>query len=228
MTIAAIFDLDDTLLDGSSGRMFLTYMRQEGLVERYIRRRDMVGFGAAYLLHKVGLMDATHLLNHMARLLKGIDMEEMWRLAHHWYAEMVAPMLSQSALAQLAWHRSQGHIPLICSGSSQFAVLQVAAQLDISHTLYTEWQAADGVLTGYLRQPLVYGAGKVYWTQRWAEAYGIDLAASYFYSDHVSDLPLMEAVAHPVAVNPDKQLARLAARRGWPVHQWRNGEAANE
>ncbi len=222
MPIAAIFDLDDTLLDGSSGRMFLAYMRQEGLAERYIRRRDMARFGGEYLLHKLGLVDATRLLNHMARLLKGLDMDEMWRLARHWYAEMVAPVLSQPALAQLAWHRSQGHIPLICSGSSQFAVLQVAAQLDISHAIFTEWQAADGVLSGTLRQPLVYGAGKVFWTQRWAKEFGIDLAASYFYSDHISDLPLMEVVAHPVAINPDKQLARLAAQRGWPVEQWRN------
>ena len=222
MPIAAIFDLDDTLLDGSSGRMFLGYMRQEGLTERYIRRRDMARFGGEYLLHKLGLVDATRLLNHMARLLKGLDMDEMWRLGRAWYAEMVAPTISQSALERLAWHRSQGHVPLICSGSSQFAVLQVAAQLDIPHTIYTEWQAVDGALSGTLRQPLVYGAGKVFWAKRWAEEQGIDLAGSYFYSDNISDLPLMEAVAHPVAINPDKNLAQFAARRGWPIHDWRN------
>jgi HAD superfamily hydrolase (TIGR01490 family) len=227
MPIAAIFDLDDTLLDGSSGRMFLEYMRQEGLAERYIRRRDMARFGGEYLLHKLGLVDATRLLNHMARLLKGLDMDEMWRLARSWYTDMLAPTISQLALERLAWHRSQGHTLLICSGSSQFAVLQVAAQLNISHTIYTEWQGADGVLKGTLRQPLVYGAGKVYWAERWAKENGIDLAESYFYSDHISDLPLMEIVAHPVAINPDKRLARLATRRGWPVYHWRNMEHRN-
>jgi len=226
MPIAAIFDLDDTLLDGSSGRMFLRYMREKELVARYIRRRDMLRFGAEVLLHKAGLVDATRLLNHMARLLKGVDLEEMWRLGRDWYTDMVAPAISQPALECLAWHRSQGHVPLICSGSSQFAVLQVAAQLEIPHAIFTEWQAADGVLTGALRQPLVYGPGKVYWANRWAEEQGIDLAASYFYSDHVSDLPLMEAVAHPAAVNPDKKLARLAVQRGWPVLQWRNTPAS--
>jgi len=222
MQIAAIFDLDDTLLDGSSGQMFLRYMRQEGLVERYIRRRDMARFMGEFILHRVGLVDATRLLDHMALLLKGVRLDEMWQHARHWYTEMVAPTLSRQALERLAWHRDQGHVPLICSGSSQFAVLQVAAQLDIPHTIYTEWQAADGLLTGTLRQPIVYGAGKVFWAKQWAAANGIDLAGSYFYSDHVSDLPLMEAVAFPAAVNPDKKLAQLAARRGWPILAWRN------
>lgn len=225
MSIAAIFDLDDTLLDGSSGRMLLRYMREKKLTTRYIRRRDMLGFGAELLLHRTGLADATRLFNHMARLLKGMDLEEMWRLGRDWYTDMVAPAISQPALERLAWHRSQGHVPLICSGSSQFVVLQVAAQLEIPHTIFTEWQAADGVLSGSLRQPLVYGTGKVYWAKRWAAAQGIDLAASYFYSDHVSDLPLLQAVAHPVAVNPDKKLAKLAAQRGWPIYQWRNAPA---
>ncbi len=105
----------------------------------------------------------------------------------------------------MAWHRGQGHIPLICSGSSQFAVLQVADELQIQHTIYTEWEAQDGYLTGTLRHPLVYGTGKVFWAQAWADANQIDLAGSYFYSDHISDLPLMDLVAHPVAINPDKK-----------------------
>jgi HAD superfamily hydrolase (TIGR01490 family) len=223
MTVAAIFDLDDTILDGSSGRMFLRYMQQENLVDRFVRRRDMAQFMGGYLLHKVGIVDVTHILDHMARLLKGMEMDEMWQLAQHWYTTMLKPTITQAARDQLAWHRSQGHTLLICSGSSQFAVLQVAAELQVPHTIYTEWQAEDGQLTGTLRKPIVYGTGKVYWAKAWAKTHGIDLEKSYFYSDHVSDIPLLELVAHPVAINPDRKLARLADQRGWPIHRWSAG-----
>ncbi len=95
MAIAAIFDLDDTILEDSSGRMFLRYMRQEGLVEKYVRRRDMVRFVGQFLLYRLGLVDATQLLPPMAQLLKGVELDEMWRLARPWYSQMVAPLISR-------------------------------------------------------------------------------------------------------------------------------------
>lgn len=228
MAVAAIFDLDDTILDGSSGRMFLRYLQEEGLAEKYIRRRDMARFMGGYFLSRVGLVDVTRLLDHMARLLAGTELDEMWRLARHWYSTMLAPAISRPAVAQLDWHRSQGHIPLICSGSSQFAVLQVAAELGVDHTIFTEWESQAGYMTGTLRKPIVYGQGKVFWATQWAKKHQVDLSASYFYSDHISDEPLLNKVAHPVAVNPDKKLTQLALRRGWPIERWSAKESAKE
>jgi phosphoserine phosphatase len=72
-------------------------------------------------------------------------------------------------------------------------------------------------LTGQVVPPVCYGTGKVVWAERFAEEHGVDLSASYFYTDSITDLPLLERVAHPVAVNPDPRLRRLAQKRGWPV-----------
>ena len=79
--------------------------------------------------------------------------------------------------------------------------------------IWTEWLSADGALTGLVREPITYGEGKVYWTERWAAEHNVDLSQSYFYSDHLSDVPLLELVGHPVAVNPTRQLTRYALER---------------
>ena len=86
--------------------------------------------------------------------------------------------------------------------------------------LCTFLQSEDGRLTGAIEPPACYGTGKVVWARRFAAEHGVDLGASYFYTDSISDLPLLEQVGHPVAVNPDPRLRRLATRRGWPIQMF--------
>ncbi len=80
-----------------------------------------------------------------------------------------------------------------------------------------EWSSAAGASPGRSCGPICYGDGKIYWAEQFAEAHGIDLARSYFYTDSVTDLPVLERVGHPRVVNPDPRLRRVAQRRGWPV-----------
>lgn len=218
--VAAIFDMDDTLLNGSSGRMLFTWLREKNMLNGYFRRRDIPQVVLAALLYKLHLLDPTWLILRMGRAATGANAEELWAISRRWFDEMLVPAINQSGVERLTWHRAQGHLPVICSGSSQFAVELMAAHLEIEHTICTEWLIDGGRLTGELRQPLVYAQGKVHWMERWADRMGIDLAASYFYTDHISDRPLLERVAHPVAVNPDPKLARLAERRGWQTMRW--------
>jgi len=218
--VAAIFDMDDTLLNGSSGRMLFAWLREKGMLNRYFRSRDIPQVIVAALLYKLNLLDPTWFLLHMGRAAAGADTAEMWAISRRWFDEMLVPAISPDGVERLAWHRAQGHVPVICSGSSQFAVDLMAAHLEIGETVCTEWIVEEGKLTGELRQPLAYGEGKVHWMERLAAKKGIDLGSSYFYTDHISDRPLLERVAHPVAVNPDPKLARLAQRRGWDVLAW--------
>ncbi len=218
--IAAIFDMDDTLLNGSSGRMLFMWLREKAMLNRYFRRRDIPQVVVAALLYKLHLLDPTWLILRMGRSAAGADAAEMWAISRRWFDEMLVPAINPDGVARLAWHTTQGHLPVICSGSSQFAVELMAQHLGIGETVCTEWLIQKGKLTGELRQPLVYARGKVHWMERWAEQTGVDLARSYFYTDHISDRPLLERVGHPVAVNPDPQLARLARARGWDVLTW--------
>ncbi|RME63256.1 MAG: HAD family hydrolase [Caldilineae bacterium] len=218
--IAAIFDMDDTLLRGSSGRMLFEYLRQTGRLYDYFRRRDIPAFIVAALLYRLHLLDPTGMILRMGRAAAGAEASTLWDISRRWFADMLVHMISRTGVERLAWHKEQGHIPVICSGSSQFPVQLLAEHLGIQETICSEWLIEDGKLTGELRQPLVYGPGKVYWIERWAKKLGVDLANSFFYTDHISDRPLLERVAHPVAVNPDRKLARLARKRRWTIETW--------
>jgi len=92
-----------------------------------------------------------------------------------------------------------------------------AARRGIKHILYTRLEVERGKLTGRVIDPVCFEEGKVYWLQQLVEKQGIDLAKSWFYTDSVTDLPLLELVGHPVVVNPDPRLYRAASRRHWPV-----------
>lgn len=218
--IAAIFDLDRTLIRETSGKLFFQYLRETDQLWRYFRRRDMAAVAVAVGAYRLGLIDATHAMQRSARVAAGIEVDHFWQLVRRWFADVVVHTITQEGSACVDWHRGQGHLPLICSASSQFSVQPVAEYLAIPHTICTEWLADDGRLTGRVRLPVAYGAGKVHWAQRWAAAHGVDLARSYFYSDDHSDMPLLERVAHPMAVNASHRLAKVATARSWPVLAW--------
>jgi putative phosphoserine phosphatase/1-acylglycerol-3-phosphate O-acyltransferase len=218
--IAAIFDMDYTLLAGSSAKMLMDYLRQTDQLYDYLRWRDLPSIFLTVILYRLGMMDPTHLFERIGQALAGRQASDLWDVSQAWFKASVIRTIREGGRERLEWHRAQGHIPVICSGSSQFAVNLLADYLDISEWICSEWIVQDGVLTGQLRQPLTYGEGKVYWMEQWASQHGVDLAKSYFYTDHISDIPLLERVAHPIAVHPDRQLARLARQRAWQVHVW--------
>jgi putative phosphoserine phosphatase/1-acylglycerol-3-phosphate O-acyltransferase len=105
----------------------------------------------------------------------------------------------------------------IVSGATAFVVRPIAAHLGIEHILYTRLEVENGLFTGRVIEPICFEEGKIYWLQQFIEEQGIDLAKSYFYTDSITDLPLLDLVGHPVATNPDPLLYRTAVKRRWPV-----------
>jgi putative phosphoserine phosphatase / 1-acylglycerol-3-phosphate O-acyltransferase len=218
--IAAIFDLDDTILRGSSGRLFLRYLRRHRLYFRFFRLRNAAPLVASYLQYRLGGPDVVRAMKSSAVVARGLSVEALWQVVDRWFEEMVIHAIAPAARERVQWHQAAGHLPVICSASSQFAVQPVAAHLEIEHAVYTDWLSENGRLTGQLREPVVYGPGKVYWMERWAAEQEVALDQSYFYSDHISDRPLLELVGSPTAVNPDPPLTLLAQKRGWPILHW--------
>lgn len=218
--IAAIFDLDKTLLLDSSEQMIVRYLRQTGRAAQYIRLIPLLKVLLPMLLFRVGVLRADAAMRRLATMAVGISVDEFWLVINEWFREMAVHAISTDGAQKVAWHRSQGHIPVICSGGSQFSVQPVAAHLKIEHAIFTDWLVQDGRLLGQLRLPIAYAEGKVYWMERWAAQQGVDLTQSFFYTDSVSDRPLLEHVGHPIAVNPDKKLARLARLRRWEIQRW--------
>jgi HAD superfamily hydrolase (TIGR01490 family) len=218
--IAAIFDLDHTLVAASTGTLVLRYMRETGLLNQYLDKRLVAQAVRATLLFKAGVWDATRLMQTTVRLVRGIPVATMWQMVDGWFENQVRHVLAPGALERLAWHVAQGHVPIICTASSQFSALPVARHLAIPHAVFSTWEDDGAVMTGGVRLPIAYGAGKIYWLRQLTAAHGLRLSESYFYSDDLSDMPLLQAVRHPAAVNPSKALRAAATRREWPILTW--------
>jgi HAD superfamily hydrolase (TIGR01490 family) len=212
--VAALFDMDLTLLDASSGRLYVRYLRRNGEIGlQEVARTAWWG-----ILSRLGVLDMQEVIPKLLSDAAGDSEAEMRALCDRWFAKDVVPHITEWGWRQVAFHREQGHVVAIVSASTQFAVGPLAAYLGIpGRYVSTHLESKEGKLTGRVVPPVCFGPGKVVWAERFASEYGVDLGDSYFYTDSISDLPLLERVGHPVAVNPDPRLRRLARRKGWPI-----------
>jgi HAD superfamily hydrolase (TIGR01490 family) len=215
--VAALFDLDNTLLDTSSGQLYA----------RYLHRHGKMGWGELVrvtwwgLLRKLGVLDMQDLIPRLLSGAAGDNEREMRQLCDRWFAEDVVPHVTERGRQQVADHQAQGHVVALVSASTQYVVEPMAAYLGIpGQFVCTHLVSKNGHLTGEVVPPVCYGEGKVTWAERFAAEHDVDLAVSYFYTDSISDLPLLERVGQPVVVNPDLKLKQLALQRGWPIEMF--------
>lgn len=212
--VAALFDMDKTLLDAYSAVLFVRYLRR---IER-LRRRDVAQVVWWALLDRLGILDVQNLIPRLLIDAAGHSEPELRRLCDRWFVEDVLAHLAERGLQRVEEHKARGHVVAIVSAATQYAVAPMAAHLGIpGQYVCTQLESQDGKLTGRVVPPVCHGPGKAVWAERFAAQHGLDLSASHFYTDSITDLPLLERVGHPVAVNPDPRLRRLARKRGWPV-----------
>ena len=217
MLIAALFDLDRTLLDTSSGRLYAQYIYRHG----QISRAELARVFWWNLATKLGLMDMSRAIPKLLADAAGDDESAMRELCDGWFAADVVPHLTKRGQARVREHQAQGHVVALVSASTQYVVRPMADYLGIpGQFVCTHLASVGGRLTGQVVEPVCYGQGKIVWAERFAAEWGADLSASSFYTDSISDLPLLERVGRPVAVNPDLKLKRVAQRRGWPIERF--------
>lgn len=210
---AAFFDVDGTLLARNSAPLYMRHLRRTGQA----RRRD-VAWTLYYLLrYKFGLLDIEGTLGESLRFVVGKDEAAMQDDCRAWYEREVRRWIYPQMAALVAGHREAGHLIALVTSATRYLAEPLAAELGIAHFLVTQLVVRDGRFTGEVVRPLCYAEGKVHWARALAGEHGIDLGASYFYTDSITDLPLLEAVGHPRTVHPDPPLRRHASRRGWPV-----------
>lgn len=221
-TIAAFFDLDGTLYDGYVWRA----LQRHHETHRF-KLPTLYAYLAAHIalwpLKNAGLVPEDFFYQawgrNMAWLVSGVPIERA-RAIWEWITEEeIMPNLRPEMQVAIGHHRTAGHRVVLLSGTFQPLLEAVAARLDADAAIGTPLARQDGRYLGKIVPPLGVGMGKAERLQAYlAEAgRGIDHSASYFYTDAISDAPVLEMVGHPVAVYPDARLAALAAERGWPV-----------
>jgi HAD superfamily hydrolase (TIGR01490 family) len=212
---AAFFDLDKTLLRRSSALALAGSFRDRGLISR----KQLAQAALWQLLFVSRGADAEgvrRVAEDGLRVLRGVRPAEIEELVAGALEPVLRPLLYREPLALVEQHRSRGERVYIVSTALQEIVDALAADLGFDGALGTVCEVRDGAYTGRSLRPL-HGEAKADATRELAAREGIDLAASTAYSDSHTDLPFLEAVGHPVAVNPDAALRAEAAARGWPV-----------
>ena len=213
----AFFDLDHTLLDGANGNMVVKYM---------VKTRRM-GAGAIWkavkftTLYRLDRLPREEVYRWTFQECGKYDMAELVAMLDESYEQYVMPRLFKEGADCLAEHKAKGHLTVIATAAGEYMSEKVRMQLGADDKIAAIAPVVDGRLTDEIELPLPYGEGKEILARRYAESRGISLAECWFYSDSLADLPLLEAVGHPVAVNPQRAIRRIAAERGWPVRYWR-------
>jgi HAD superfamily hydrolase (TIGR01490 family) len=211
---AAFFDLDKTLIAGSSGMQFARVATRQGVVSR----RQLASWGVEHLRYRLrGTTDArtADVLKVARELITGVSAKSVARMGPEVMAAIL-PRVYPEMLAEVHAHQDAGRPAFIVSAAGNEVVELLARVLGMEGGIGTRYEVdGDGDFTGRLDGPFVYGQGKVEAMREFAERHDIDLEASYAYSDSLSDLPMLRAVGNPVAVNPDPPLATIAREEGW-------------
>ncbi|HLS99038.1 MAG: HAD family hydrolase [Porticoccaceae bacterium] len=210
----AIFDLDNTLIAGDSDHGWGEFLASRGKVDAANYRAMNEKF---YRDYQQGRLDIHEYLAFALEPLARLPREELVALHREFMVAVIEPLWLPRAVQLVQHHRERGDRLMVITSTNRFIAEPICHRLGIRDLLATELAMADGRYTGAVDGVPTYRDGKVTRLRAWLDVEGESLAGSYFYSDSLNDLPLLEVVDHPVAVDPDERLAAIAAERGWPV-----------
>lgn len=213
---AALFDMDRTLVRVETASLYVRYQRDIG--EAHLA--DSLRVAWWVLLYTFNLIDAPKVATKALTQLRGMPETVLSARCDDWFHRYVARHVSDAARLAVGRHRARGDLLAIATGASPYASRPLARALGIPHVLATDLEVVDGHFTGRPVMPLCFGEGKVHRASSLLALHGIELRDATFYSDSVTDLPLLEAVGEPIVVNPDPRLQRIARQRGWPIERW--------
>ncbi len=212
---AAFFDLDKTVIAKSSTFAFSRPLYQGGLINRRAVLRSAYAH-VVFLLAGADHDQMERMRRYLSSLVAGWEVQQVREIVAETLGELIEPAVYAEALALVAEHHAAGRDVVVVSASGAELVEPIAAMLGADHVVATRMVVEDGHYTGEV-EFYAYGETKAAAVRRLAEERGYRLEDSYAYSDSVTDLPMLSAVGHAVAVNPDRALRREAASRGWPV-----------
>jgi HAD superfamily hydrolase (TIGR01490 family) len=220
---AAVFDVDDSLLDGNAGTIFSWYLYSEKVMRPEIRSR-VPRLVYEYARRRLTERDMVELGSKCQSGLWVDDLRDHARLC---FDRHLRKRITVGAVRQIRKHLLSGHFVMIASGSPQYIIDELGRYLRVHLAVGTRTRVVDGRSTDEIIPPVVFQAGKREAVELVAARYGLDLSRSWLYSDSPADIPLMETVGHPVVVNPKDPFRAIAADRGWPVVAWKERDKAS-
>jgi HAD superfamily hydrolase (TIGR01490 family) len=216
---AAFFDLDRTLLSSSSSLALAGTFRKRGLIGRSQLAKAAVA-QLVFTRYGAGKRRVGQTAASAVSVLRGLPVETMRELVAEAWEPVLRPLVHREAVELAEAHAARGERVIVVSAALHEVVDQIVQELGFDGTLASRAEVEKGVYTGRLERRL-YGDEKANALRELAQSEALELPSSTAYSDSYSDVPFLEAVGHPVAVNPDRALRRIATARNWPILRWR-------
>lgn len=210
----AIFDLDNTLLGGDSDHLWGQFLVEQGIVDGVWYERENQRYYAEY---QAGTLNIFEFLAFALAPLAAHEMPMLLNWREQFVRDKILPIILPAARELLRSHRQQSHTLMIITATNLFVTEPIAAELGVDHLLATTPEQTQGRYTGRVSGYPCFREGKVHNLNQWLSQRGMNLASSWFYSDSHNDLPLLEMVTHPIAVDPDPTLTQHATAKGWPI-----------
>lgn len=211
MTLA-IFDLDHTLINDDSDYLWGQYLVDNNLVEADYYKRKNEQF---YEDYKNGILDINQFLAFSLRPLTEHPIEQLYAWRDDFVTRIIKPVIAQNTPKLIQQHKDEGRKCIIISATNRFVTEPIANLLDIPHLLSTEPEIINNQYTGkYIGTP-TFKEGKIKALNEWMKENNENLNDSYFYSDSINDLPLLEQVTYPIVVNPDERLKAISLKNNW-------------
>ncbi|HET9205426.1 MAG TPA: HAD family hydrolase [Burkholderiaceae bacterium] len=217
-----LFDLDHTLLEGDTDVLWCDFLLRQGTLERELFEEKNARMEREY---QAGTVSPQAFCEFYVSTLAGHTKAHWEPLRREFLEAVIAPRIGRASHDLVERHRSAGELVVLTTATNRFLTELTAVHLGLPHLIATECEHdAEGRFTGRIAGQLNMREGKVSRLHEWLALQRMDLrdCESTFYSDSINDLPLLSAVRHPVAVNPDMRLAAVAAERNWPVLQLRD------
>ena len=210
----AIFDLDNTLLNGDSDHLWGQFLASKGVVDGDAYERENQRF---YDEYKAGQLDIYEFLAFSLKPLAEMEPATLDALHQEFMASQILPIISKKSRDILDIHRLKGDVLMIITATNRFVTDPIAGELGVEHLLATNPEMLDGRYTGQVSGIPCFKEGKVKRLDAWLANTHHSMEGSWFYSDSLNDIPLLERVDNPVAVDPDDTLAQHAEMKGWPI-----------
>ena len=215
----AIFDLDNTLIGGDSDYLWGEFLCDEGIISD--RQSFEKKNGYFYQQYELGSLDIYAWAEFSFEILSHYSINELEAFHLKFMAQKIEPIFLQKAQDCINNHKENGDTVLVITASNTFVTAPIVKRYGINHLIATEPEIVSGRYTGKVSGIPCFKSGKIENLMPWLERNGESLKDSTFYSDSHNDLPLLELVDNPVAVNADKILTQIAEKKGWKVLNWR-------
>ena len=215
----AIFDLDNTLIGGDSDYLWGEFLCDEGIIsdkESFQKMNDYF-----YQQYEKGQLDIYAWAEFSFKVLTEYPLDELNKLREKFIQTKIKPIFLEKAQGCINQHKEDGDTVLVITASNTFITSPIVEMYGINHLLATEPEVISGRFSGRVSGTPCFQSGKIDNLMPWLEKNNESLTGSYFYSDSHNDLPLLEMVDNPVAINSDKVLTSVALEKGWPVLDWR-------